>query len=84
MLANPEVLETSFIGTRFPKETNRIPETEKLVLIPHNTTATVVVAVVVVVVAAAAAAAKKVMHNINPITQETFENSQSKAIQRFR
>jgi hypothetical protein len=24
------------------------------------------------------------MHNINPITQETFENSQSKAIQRFR
>jgi hypothetical protein len=68
LLANPEVLEISFIGTRFPKETNRIPEIEKLVLIPQNTTATATV----VLVTAVAAETKKVMHNINPITQETF------------
>jgi len=111
LLANPEVLEISFIST-CPKATNRIPETEKIVLIPQNTTAAaaaaaaaaavVVVVVVVVVVAvaaakkilptvqaavavaAAAAAAKNIMRNINPITQETFEYWQSKAIRGSR
>ena len=113
MLANPEVLEISFISTTCPRATNRIPETEEIVLISQKMTAAaaaaaaVVVVVVVVVVAAAAAAAakkirptvpaavavvgvvaaaaaKKIMRNINPINQEMFRHSQSKAVREFR
>ena len=114
MLANPEVLEISFISTTCPRATNRIPETEEIVLISQKMTAAAaaaaaaaaVVVVVVVVAAAAAAAAKKIrptvpaavavvgvvaaaaakkiMRNINPINQEMFRHSQSKAVREFR
>ena len=67
-LANPEVLEISFISI-CPKATIRIPETEEIILIPQNTTAAAAAAVVVaaaaaVVVVAAAAAAKKILPTV--------------------